>query len=174
MTSPTNIGEKKEDPRIGFSSRVNDLVMMIKGASGSIGSSPALHFPQYISQDEDFACSGRALCPRFESNAPPQTVHSWSPQERFVSDHSDDEDDLPIPHIPDLPLYDVFNPAVNPAAAFCSVDLTLSHPMSLFCHHSRTRAIGRALLVPARFLAAVGMLYPDAEFAVSRYPLVDP
>ena len=55
VTSPTNIEEEKEDPENKISSRVNELVMAINGAYGSISFSPVLHFPQYISQDEYFA-----------------------------------------------------------------------------------------------------------------------
>lgn len=54
VTSPTNI-EEKEDPENKIASRVNELVMKINGAYGSIGFSPVLHYPQYISQDEYFA-----------------------------------------------------------------------------------------------------------------------
>jgi trehalose 6-phosphate synthase/phosphatase len=54
VTSPTNI-EEKEGPEDKTSSQVNDLVMKINGAYGSIGFSPVLHYPQYISQDEYFA-----------------------------------------------------------------------------------------------------------------------
>ncbi|KAK4233894.1 hypothetical protein C8A03DRAFT_38357, partial [Achaetomium macrosporum] len=112
---------------------------------------------------------------------------------------SDDEDELPIPHIPDVPMHDLFNPAVNPAAAFWSADLTIPHPLGSINMYTQPplpvfdtdpympfapwhvsllppfkhESIDRVLLVPARFLAAVGMLYPDAEFAVSRYPAAD-
>jgi trehalose 6-phosphate synthase/phosphatase len=55
VTSPTNIEEEKEDAENKISSRVNELVMKINGAYGSIGFSPVLHYPQYISQDEYFA-----------------------------------------------------------------------------------------------------------------------
>lgn len=55
VTSPTNIEEEKEDPENKISSRVNELVMKINGTYGSIGFSPVLHYPQYISQDEYFA-----------------------------------------------------------------------------------------------------------------------
>jgi trehalose 6-phosphate synthase/phosphatase len=55
VTSPTNIEEEKEDPENKISSRVNELVMKINGAYGSLGFSPVLHYPQYISQDEYFA-----------------------------------------------------------------------------------------------------------------------
>ncbi|KAK4153448.1 glycosyltransferase [Chaetomidium leptoderma] len=55
VTSPTNIEEEKDDPEDKISSRVNELVMKINGAYGSIGFSPVLHYPQYISQDEYFA-----------------------------------------------------------------------------------------------------------------------
>lgn len=55
VTSPTNIEEEKEDPENKISSRVNELVMKINGAYGSIGFSPVLHYPQYISQDEYLA-----------------------------------------------------------------------------------------------------------------------
>jgi trehalose 6-phosphate synthase/phosphatase len=54
VTSPTNI-EEKEDPENKTASSVNELVMKINGAYGSIGFSPVLHYPQYISQDEYFA-----------------------------------------------------------------------------------------------------------------------
>ncbi|KAJ4288349.1 hypothetical protein N0V88_007387 [Collariella sp. IMI 366227] len=55
VTSPTNIEEEKEDPENKISSRVNELVMKINGAHGSLGFSPVQHYPQYISQDEYFA-----------------------------------------------------------------------------------------------------------------------
>lgn len=55
VTSPTNIEEEKEDAENKISTRVNELVMKINGAYGSIGFSPVLHYPQYISQDEYFA-----------------------------------------------------------------------------------------------------------------------
>lgn len=55
VTSPTNIEEEKEDAENKISSRVNELVMKINGAYGSLGFSPVLHYPQYISQDEYFA-----------------------------------------------------------------------------------------------------------------------
>lgn len=55
VTSPTNIEEEKEDPENKISSRVNELVMKINGAFGSIGFSPVLHYPQYLNQDEYFA-----------------------------------------------------------------------------------------------------------------------
>ncbi len=55
VTSPTNTEEEKEDPENKISSRVNELVMKINGAYGSISFSPVLHYPQYISQDEYFA-----------------------------------------------------------------------------------------------------------------------
>ncbi|KAK3302982.1 uncharacterized protein B0T15DRAFT_495550 [Chaetomium strumarium] len=111
-------------------------------------------------------------------------------------DNGDDDDGLPIPHMPDVPMYDMFNPAVNPAAAFWSTDTTRPHPVGAVNMYQQPtlpvfdtdpylpfapwhvsllprfqpEASDRALLVPARFLAAVGMLYPDAEFIVSRYP----
>ncbi|KAL1837794.1 hypothetical protein VTJ49DRAFT_3404 [Mycothermus thermophilus] len=55
VTSPTNIEEEKEDSENKISSRVNELVMKINGAYGSISFSPVLHYPQYVSQDEYFA-----------------------------------------------------------------------------------------------------------------------
>ncbi|KXX81309.1 Trehalose-phosphatase [Madurella mycetomatis] len=55
VTSPTNIEEENEDPENKISSRVNELVMKINGAYGSISFSPVLHYPQYISQDEYLA-----------------------------------------------------------------------------------------------------------------------
>lgn len=55
VTSPTNMEEEKEDPENKISSRVNELVMKINGAYGSISFSPVLHYPQYISQDEYLA-----------------------------------------------------------------------------------------------------------------------
>ncbi|KAK4098511.1 glycosyltransferase family 20 protein [Parathielavia hyrcaniae] len=54
VTSPTNI-EETEDSENKTSSRVNELVMKINGAYGSISFSPVLHYPQYISQEEYFA-----------------------------------------------------------------------------------------------------------------------
>ncbi|KAL2268031.1 hypothetical protein VTJ83DRAFT_2877 [Remersonia thermophila] len=55
VTSPTNIEEEKDEPEDKISSRVNELVMKINGTYGSIGFSPVLHYPQYVSQDEYFA-----------------------------------------------------------------------------------------------------------------------
>jgi trehalose 6-phosphate synthase/phosphatase len=55
VTSPTNIEEEQEDAENKISSQVNELVMKINGAYGSIGFSPVLHYPQYIGQDEYFA-----------------------------------------------------------------------------------------------------------------------
>ncbi|KAH6614473.1 glycosyltransferase family 20 protein [Chaetomium sp. MPI-SDFR-AT-0129] len=55
VTSPTNIEEEREDAENKISSRVNELVMSINGTYGSLGFSPVLHYPQYISQDEYFA-----------------------------------------------------------------------------------------------------------------------
>ena len=55
VTSPTNIEEEREDPENKISSRVNELVMKINGAYGSISFSPVQHYPQYISQEEYFA-----------------------------------------------------------------------------------------------------------------------
>jgi trehalose 6-phosphate synthase/phosphatase len=55
VTSPTNIEAEKEDPENKISSRVNELVMKINGAYGSISFSPVQHYPQYISQDEYLA-----------------------------------------------------------------------------------------------------------------------
>lgn len=55
VTSPTNIEEEREDPENKIASRVNELVMKINGAYGSISFSPVQHYPQYISQEEYFA-----------------------------------------------------------------------------------------------------------------------
>jgi hypothetical protein len=111
-------------------------------------------------------------------------------------DSSDAEDGTIIPHIPAVPLWDMFNPAVNPAAAFWSPNATGPHPMGAVNMYQqptlpvfdtdpsmpfapwhvsllppfRAEDADRVLLAPARFLAAVGMLYPDAEFTVSRFP----
>ncbi|KAJ2902284.1 putative glycosyltransferase family 20 protein [Zalerion maritima] len=54
VTSPTNI----EDPKGGentTSTRVNELVLKINGMYGSLGFSPVLHYPQYLTEDEYFA-----------------------------------------------------------------------------------------------------------------------
>jgi len=54
VTSPTNI-EEKEDRENKIARRVNELVSKINGMYGSLGFSPVLHYPQYLSQDEYYA-----------------------------------------------------------------------------------------------------------------------
>jgi trehalose 6-phosphate synthase/phosphatase len=55
VTSPTSIQEEKEDAENKIASRVNELVMKINGAYGSLGFSPVQHYPQYLAPDEYFA-----------------------------------------------------------------------------------------------------------------------
>ncbi|KAI0123582.1 family 20 glycosyltransferase [Xylariales sp. AK1849] len=56
VTSPTSIEEvEKEDSEHKIASRVNELVMKINGAYGSLGFSPVQHYPQYLTPEEYFA-----------------------------------------------------------------------------------------------------------------------
>lgn len=55
VTSPTNLEEEKENAENKIASRVNELVMRINGAYGSLSFSPVQHYPQYLSPDEYFA-----------------------------------------------------------------------------------------------------------------------
>lgn len=52
VTSPTSIDDPAES---ATSSRVNELVLKINGIYGSLGYSPVLHYPQYLTEDEYFA-----------------------------------------------------------------------------------------------------------------------
>ncbi len=55
VTSPTSMKEGKEDAENRIASKVNELVMKINGAFGSLGFSPVQHYPQYLAPDEYFA-----------------------------------------------------------------------------------------------------------------------
>ncbi|KAI1504012.1 glycosyltransferase family 20-domain-containing protein [Biscogniauxia marginata] len=55
VTSPTSIQEEREEKENKIASRVNELVMKINGAYGSLGFSPVQHYPQYLAPDEYFA-----------------------------------------------------------------------------------------------------------------------
>ncbi|KAI0595154.1 glycosyltransferase family 20-domain-containing protein [Biscogniauxia sp. FL1348] len=55
VTSPTSIEEEREENENKIASRVNELVMKINGAYGSLGFSPVQHYPQYLEPDEYFA-----------------------------------------------------------------------------------------------------------------------
>ncbi|KAI1640745.1 glycosyltransferase family 20-domain-containing protein [Biscogniauxia mediterranea] len=55
VTSPTSIQEEREENENKIASRVNELVMKINGAYGSLGFSPVQHYPQYLEPDEYFA-----------------------------------------------------------------------------------------------------------------------
>ncbi|CAJ2509156.1 Uu.00g141820.m01.CDS01 [Anthostomella pinea] len=55
VTSPTSIEEEREDKENKIAGRVNELVMKINGAYGSLGFSPVQHYPQYLAPDEYFA-----------------------------------------------------------------------------------------------------------------------
>ncbi|KAI5922000.1 glycosyltransferase family 20-domain-containing protein [Camillea tinctor] len=55
VTSPTSIQEEREENGNKIASRVNELVMKINGAYGSLGFSPVQHYPQYLEPAEYFA-----------------------------------------------------------------------------------------------------------------------
>ncbi|KAH9905991.1 family 20 glycosyltransferase [Xylariomycetidae sp. FL2044] len=55
VTSPTTIEEERGDSNNKTASRINELVMKINGAFGSLGFSPVQHYPQYLSTNEYFA-----------------------------------------------------------------------------------------------------------------------
>ncbi|KAI1756214.1 trehalose-phosphatase [Xylaria castorea] len=54
VTSPPSM-KVKDDAESKIASRVNELVMKINGAFGSLGFSPVQHYPQYLEPDEYFA-----------------------------------------------------------------------------------------------------------------------
>jgi hypothetical protein len=120
-------------------------------------------------------------------------------------DEDEDDDHSPAPHIPDVLPEHMYNPGINPAAAYW-VDLPPApfftdgynilpkpepKPLNMYAGLPafdtdpflpfapwrvnqlppfRPEPINRMLTIPLRFLSAVGSLYPDSTFLVSRHP----